>query len=291
MAIHTPVMGEQTIAYLAPDRNESFIIDGTLGEGGHSELFLQRFPKCHLTGIDVDSDIQAKAQERLASFGKRVSFVNGWFNDYFKNYTGKSPDRILLDLGISLYHYNSSGRGFTYSCKEPLDMRLDPSSGKSAAYYVNTLPEKALADLLFQYGEEWNARRIASRIVRFRKEKRIEESDELSELVFKTVGGSRGRRIHPATKTFQALRIVVNNELGRLEEALEEGFRILCSSGKMGIISFHSLEDRIVKHTFRRWQEAGVAHVVTKKPVIATDEEVRNNPPSRSAKLRVLQKV
>lgn len=285
------------------------MIDSTLGEGGHSFAFLAEFPQLHILGIDRDETIQARARERLGVYGERVAFYNGWFNDFYRNYPADAerPDVILFDLGISVYHYEKSGRGFSFRYDEPLDMRLDCGNGESAADIVNTMREEELADIIYRYSDEKMSRRIAHAICEARNGGKIVSSKQLADIVCTAVPGSyRHGQIHPATRTFQSLRIAVNSELRRLPESLHAAFNVLNPGGKMGVITFHSLEDRIVKHYFRNLGKNCVcppeqarctcggtacAEILTKKPVEPSAEEVRMNPPSRSARLRVIRKI
>jgi len=285
------------------------MVDGTLGEGGHTEAFLAKYPSLRIIGIDADEKIQARARERLAPFGERVRFYHGWSDAFFREYSKDepAPDRILMDLGISLFHYEKSGRGFSFRSEEPLDMRLDPTEGESAADLVNHLPETELADLIYQFGEEQFSRRIARAIVESRRTGAFSTAKALADCVYSAVPAQyRHGRIHPATKTFQALRIAVNSELSRLPRLLELAFGRLAPEGRLGVITFHSLEDRIVKNYFRDLGKACIcppevpickcggrprAEVLTKKPVGATEEEIKANSPSRSAQLRVVRKI
>jgi 16S rRNA (cytosine1402-N4)-methyltransferase len=274
------------------------MVDGTLGEGGHAEAFLSRFPGLRLVGVDADKEIQARARERLAPFGDRVRFENALFEEFLAGMAGKGEgaDIVLLDLGISIFHYELSGRGFSFGKDESLDMRIDPTRGESAADIVQTRPENELADLIFNFGEERYSRRIARLIVQERGRGRIGTAKALAELVYRAVPAqARHGRSHPATKTFQALRIAANDELGRLERGMAAAARALKPGGRLGVISFHSLEDRIVKRYFKALVspmsesgETAAYEAVTRKPVEASDEEARSNPPSRSAKLRVV---
>jgi 16S rRNA (cytosine1402-N4)-methyltransferase len=237
-----------------------------------------------------------------------MTFCNTWFDDFFAFYSEEErPDRILLDLGISVYHYEESDRGFSFGKEETLDMRLDPDSGESAEDLVNNWSEKDLADIIYRYGEERYSRRIASAICRRRGETPIVRADDLADLIRGAVPSqARHGRTHAATKTFQALRIAVNGELDRLERVMVEAFWVLKPGGKLGIISFHSLEDRMVKNFFRDLDRnclcppdafrctCGDIHrgkLMSRKPVGPTEEEVRRNSPSRSAKLRVIEKL
>ncbi|MBQ9627389.1 MAG: 16S rRNA (cytosine(1402)-N(4))-methyltransferase RsmH, partial [Treponema sp.] len=256
--VHTPVLLAECLEELSPRgepyEENAFMIDSTLGEGGHSEAFLKMYPGLKICGLDADKAIQARARERLSVFGDRMSFYNGWFNDFYSNYPQDlpRPNLILFDLGISIFHYELSGRGFSFRNDEPLDMRLDPSKGRSAADIVNESSERDLADLIYLYGEEKLSRRIAKSIVDARASARIESSAALAQIISDAVGGRYAReKIHPATRTFQALRIAVNDELGHLPRALFDAFNDLAVGGKMGVITFHSLEDRIVKNFFR----------------------------------------
>ncbi|MBN2655424.1 MAG: 16S rRNA (cytosine(1402)-N(4))-methyltransferase RsmH [Spirochaetales bacterium] len=306
--VHYSVLKEEVCDYLKPDRPEQLLIDCTMGEGGHSEMFLSRFNDLKVIGLDADREIQQIAMKRLESFGERVGFRHSWFNEYFRDYPEtERPDRILIDLGISVFHYEKSGAGFSFSRDEKLDMRLNRESGLSAEDVVNDFDEKELADLIYQLGEERLSRKIAAAICRERKQNRIISSLQLAELIKGAVPPSyRHGRIHPATRTFQAIRIAVNSELDRLDDVMMEALDVLKIGGRLGIITFHSLEDRAVKLFFREMGkkcicppelpkcECGgnpVVHILTRKPVAPTEEEVRMNAPSRSAKLRVVEKL
>ena len=312
--VHTPVLLEECLDRLSPEgeafESNAFMIDATLGEGGHSFSFLSRFPSLNIAGIDADAAIQQRARKRLSKFGERMRFYNGWFNEFFENYPQEfpKPNIILFDLGISVFHYECSGRGFSFRYEEQLDMRLNPDAeNESAADIVNTMSEEKLADLIYLYGEEKLSRKIAHTIIEARRGGRIESSKALADIIYNAVPSSyRYAAIHPATRTFQALRIAVNKELKRLPAALHDAFNVLEIGGKMGVITFHSLEDRIVKNYFRNLGKSCVcppeaascrcggspcAEVLTKKPVEPGNDEVRENSPSRSAKLRVVRKI
>lgn len=311
--VHTPVLLNECLSLLSPVgepyENHCLMIDSTLGEGGHTYNFLSRFPGLSVVGLDADSAIQARAKERLSQFGERIHFYNGWFNDFYQNYPSEydKPDIILFDLGISVFHYERAQRGFSFRYDEKLDMRLNSNSDTSAADLVNDLPEEKLADLIYLYGEEKLSRRIAAAIVAARKGGKIESSKALAQIIWDAVPANyRYGNIHPATRTFQALRIAVNSELKRLPSALHNAFNDLKINGKMGVITFHSLEDRIVKNYFRNLGKQCVcppevaicrcggklcAEILTRKPVCPTEEEVKTNSPSRSAKLRVVRKI
>lgn len=311
--VHTPVLLNECLEYLSPIgesfEKDAFMIDSTLGEGGHTFNFLSKYPSLRITGVDADSNIQSRARERLSQFGDRISFFNGWFNDFYKNFPAEDrhPDLILFDLGISVYHYERSGRGFSFRHDEALDMRLSPTAGESAEDVVNTMPEVQLANMIYLYSDEKFSRRIASAIVSARATGHISSTKALADIIYNAVPAKyRYGPIHPATRTFQALRIQVNSELKRLPEALHYAFNVLAPGGKLGVITFHSLEDRIVKNYFRNLgkqcvcpPEAPVckcggtpcAELITRKPVEPTAEEVKSNSPSRSAKLRVVRKL
>jgi 16S rRNA (cytosine1402-N4)-methyltransferase len=306
--VHTPVLVEETIRYLAPRGPGELLVDATLGEGGHSYAFLSRFKDLRVLGIDVDQDMQERAQERLAEFGDRMRFFNGWSQDYFGSLPadGERPDSILIDLGISMCHYEESGRGFSFRKDETLDMRIDTAGGETAADLIARLSEKDLADMLYQNAEERYSRRIARAIVENRARGAITRTAALADIVSRAVPPEYRRgRIHPATRTFQALRVRTNRELERLPGLLESALSALKAGGRMGVISFHSLEDRGVKNFFREKNKAldcppetpigkgegRVVDRVTRKAVKPGPEELRSNPPSRSARLRVVEKI
>lgn len=308
--VHTSVLLHECMDFLRPENDfRAVMVDSTLGEGGHSFAFLSAFPAVNIIGVDADSEIQCVAKKRLAEFGERVRFYNGWFDDFFSNYPAEfeKPDLILFDLGISMFHYEKSGRGFSFRHEEPLDMRVSPSAQMSACDIVNEMGESDIADLIYKYGEEKLSRKIAKAIAEARVGGRITSSRELADIIYDAVPDYyRHGAIHPATRTFQALRIAANGELRRLSRGLSAAFDVLKVGGKMGVITFHSLEDRIVKNFFREWGKSCVcppniakcecggkpcAEVLTRKPVLPTRDECEKNPPSRSAKLRVIKKM
>lgn len=308
--VHYSVLQREVMDYLVPPEGTGLFIDSTLGEGGHSQLLLENYPGLQVVGLDADSRILEIARRRLEPYGERVRLFNTWFNRFFREYPlgGEQPDAILFDLGISIFHYERAGRGFSFQKEEPLDMRLDEDLETSAFDIVNTYPKQELAQIFFQYGEERYSRMIADAIIRDRGQKPIKTSLELAEIIKSAVPGKyRHGRLHPATRSFQALRIVVNGELARLEAVLQDALRVLKVGGRMGVISFHSLEDRIVKRFFQEkskpctcppeWPickcggENETVHLVNRKPVVPAEEEVEVNPPSRSAKFRVVEKV
>ncbi len=294
---------------LSSDDEEKLLVDGTLGEGGHTKAFLMASPKLKVIGVDADSEIQEVAKVRLASFKDRVEFYSLWSDEFFENYppSKNKPDLILLDLGISMYHYIASKKGFSFNEEKSLDMRLSPSLDVSAKDIVNNYSEEEIARILKDYGEEKYFKKIAKRIIEMRELKMIESAKELAELIFDCVPHSyKHLAIHPATKTFQALRIEVNHELDRLPRLLRLAFETLSVNGRLGVITFHSLEDRIVKRYFRELSSSctcppnfpvcrcgGVARgiLINKKAIKPTEEEVEDNHAARSAKLRVIQKI
>ena len=288
--VHYSVMQNEVLSFLNPGDKEALLVDCTLGEGGHSNLFLQRYPNLKVIGLDRDCRIMEKAKNRLAPYGDRFQARNIWFDEFWKNYDGPAVDYVLFDLGISVFHYEESGRGFSFKRPEKLDMRLDVDGALDAVQVVNTYDEKSLADLIYNNGEERYSRRIAAAICNYRQTKQIEYTDELADIIWDAVPNEyRHRRIHPATKTFQALRIEINGELDRIEPALEGAVKALKPGGRIAVITFHSLEDRPVKWFFKNHEN--ILEILTKKPLEPTQEECDANPPSRSAKLRVVEKL
>lgn len=291
---HVPVLLAPTLDGLAIRVGGTYI-DGTLGGGGHSAGILERGAG-RLIGIDQDPQALEAARARLAAWANRVTLVHGNFGDIAaiaQAHGVQAVDGILLDIGVSSYQLDTPERGFSFGHDAPLDMRMNPEAGPTAAALVNTLPERELADVLFRYGEEHASRRVARFIVERRRTAPITRTGELADLVARALGGRHGR-IHPATKTFQALRIAVNNELGALERALPAAVHLLRGGGRLAVITFHSLEDRIVK-TFLRQAAFGhtddppVPHVVliNRKPIVADAAEIARNRRSRTAKLRI----
>ncbi|MCK5155455.1 MAG: 16S rRNA (cytosine(1402)-N(4))-methyltransferase RsmH [Spirochaetales bacterium] len=311
--LHYSVMSQEVMEYLSPAAmmNNSLMIDCTLGEGGHSELFLKNFSDLRLVGLDCDSEIIKRAEQRLVPYRDRVTILNTWFDEFFaepERYGNVSqPSCILLDLGISMFHYEASGRGFSFNKDEPLDMRLSSEEGITAEFAVNTYGKDQLADVIYQYGEERYSRRISAAICKRRSSKAIQTSADLADIIKGAVPKDyRHGRIHPATRTFQALRIEVNDELGRIERSLDKAVEMLQPGGRIAVISFHSLEDRRVKQTFKKLSKGCICppevircecggvptlKLLHKKPLRPTDSETKNNPASRSAKLRCAEKV
>ncbi len=311
---HIPVLLEAVLEGLRVQAGGSYI-DGTVGAGGHSLAILESAPGIHLLGIDTDPTALELASERLAPYvdSGQVRLVRANFDEMAEvarreGFTG--VDGVLLDLGVSSMQLDRPERGFSFRAEGPLDMRLDPQGPVTAADLVNSLPEDELADVIYQYGEEPASRRIARRIVEQRAAGPIRTTGQLASIVSQAVGGRVAGRtrnpIHPATKTFQALRIAVNRELEVLETALPAAVNLLKPGGRLAVISFHSLEDRAVKRFIRQEQKGCICppelpvcmcgrnptlHAVNSKPIEATPEEARRNPRSRSAKLRVAERV
>ena len=301
---HIPVLGEPLLGLLQYSK-DAIIVDATIGQAGHALMAAERLSsEGLLIGLDVDRASLEQANINLTGIDCEVKLVNsnfGRLDEALGELGIERVDVIIADLGVSSQQLDDPGRGMSFRFDGPLDMRLsgedlpDGCEGlKTAAELVNRLDEKSLADLIFQYGEERKSRRIARAIVEARKIKKIETSAELVEIVNRAVGyrgGYRKSKIHPATRTFQALRIAVNDELGQLERLLEMAERLLNIAGQIAIISFHSLEDRLVKNSFRAYKQNGCFEILTKKPIIAEEDEVKGNPRSRSAKLRAAQKT
>lgn len=286
---HKPVLLDEVSNYLKPEPKH-LLIDGTVGLGGHAATLLPRvLPGGRLLGIDRDAANLQRARERLSGFGDAVvlvhdSYANVKTHAYAHGFT--HVDAILLDLGFSSVHVDDPRRGFSFQSDGPLDMRYDQSQPLTAGEVVNTWSEDELARVFRQYGEEVNARPIARSIVRSRIQTPFTRTLQLAELI---VGLKRHHgKMHPATKVFQALRIIVNDEFGELERALPECVNLLKPGGRLAIISFHSLEDRIIKQFFK---STPALKVVTKRPVAASRDEIAQNPRSRSAKLRVAEKI
>jgi 16S rRNA (cytosine1402-N4)-methyltransferase len=280
------------VAFLLRPRGEGWVIDATVGMGGHAEAILSASDTTvSLLGLDVDPEALARAGARLAPFGDRVRLARASFGDLEDAARAAGIDRvrsILLDLGLSSWQLEESGRGFSFQGDEPLDMRLDPGAPGTAAALLNGLPEAELARILFEYGEEPHGRRIARAIVRRRP---LARTGDLVAAVRSAVPRAAWpRRLHVATRTFQAVRMAVNDEPGALRRVLGQAPALLAAGGRLGVISFHSGEDRIVKHTFRALEPAGFAELEP-SPRQPADDEVRENPRARSAKLRVLERL
>ena len=315
MAIgHVPVLLAETIVGLAL-KPGTICVDGTLGGGGHAEALLEATgPAGRLLGLDADPAAIERCQERLARFGERALLRQGSFRRLAEAAAAAgitTADAVLLDLGVSSFQLTEAERGFSFLADGPLDMRMDPTLPLTAAEIVNTWPQETLADLIFRYGEEPRSRRIAAAIVRARP---LHSTGELAEVVSRALGGKQGKRTHPATQVFQALRIAVNDELEALEAVLPQIVTLLRGGGRFAVITFHSLEDRVVKQFIQREtrdcicdldartrRNLGAAacvcghratlKAVTKKPIAPTEAEVALNSRSRSAKLRIAERL
>ncbi|MGB3637914.1 MAG: 16S rRNA (cytosine(1402)-N(4))-methyltransferase RsmH [Rivularia sp. (in: cyanobacteria)] len=280
---HIPVLGKEIITGLNIKENGHYL-DTTVGGGGHSRLILSAASDTKITAIDRDEDALTAAKNNLAEYGSRVEFVRSNFATY--EFPQNTFDGIIADLGVSSYHLDNPERGFSFRNEAELDMRMDRRQSLTAAEAINHWDEVELANVFFKYGEERLSRRIARRIVEKRP---FHTTTELAEAISYSVPRKyRYGRIHPATRVFQALRIAVNDELKSLETLLEKAPNALVEGGKFAVISFHSLEDRIVKHSFK---DSSLLKVLTKKPIIAQEEEISTNPRSRSAKLRIAESV
>ncbi len=295
--IHKTVLLNETIDGLNL-KDGSVVIDGTFGGGGHSALICEKFPKIKIIAIDQDASAFQKAKAKFKDTKCEINFVNINFRNLDK-VSGDKVDGIILDLGLSSDQLENSGRGFSFLKDEPLLMNMkkskkeNPSSEDiTALEVVNTWEEKNLADIIYGFGEEQFSKRIAKGIVDARQKKKIETTFDLVKIIEESVPAFyRKGKINCATKTFQALRITVNDELGALKEGLEKGFEILKVGGRMSVISFHSLEDRVVKRFFKEKSVEGRGILINKKPIIPTKEEIIENKRSRSAKLRILEKA
>jgi len=313
-APHRPVLLTESVRYLAPERGGLFV-DATLGLGGHSEALLEASPDVRVIGIDRDPEALELARARLAVFGERFHAAHANFKEIADVLADASKvagagelSGVLADLGVSSLQFDAAERGFSFRHDAPLDMRMDArGEEETAAELLARLPEEEIARIIFEYGEERKSRRIARWLVERREEGRpVETTADLAALVARAVGYKRTDRIHPATRTFQALRIAVNGELEGLEAFLEASIDLLQPSGRLAIISFHSLEDRIVKRALRRLSgqcecdrrlpvcacnARRAVEILTRRPVTPTDAELVENPRARSAKLRACRKL
>jgi len=287
--IHLPVMLREVVMLLKPVLGGVYV-DATVGLGGHAEEILKHIGNGRLLGIDRDEEALDMAMKRIPD--NRLTLKKGKFSDISRLAAEagiSKADGILLDLGTSMFHLKTAERGFSFLSEEPLDMRMDREQEMTAAYIVNKYPEKEIIRILWEYGEEKLSRKIARAVIDYRAEKKIDTCAELSDIVYRAYR-QRGKH-HPATKTFQALRIAVNDELNELRKGLNEAAGILKSGGRLCVISYHSLEDRIVKNFIRDEHKQGGLRMLTKKPIAPSGEEVRSNPSARSAKLRGAEKI
>jgi 16S rRNA (cytosine1402-N4)-methyltransferase len=292
--IHEPVLTSEVVRYLAPPR-AGLIVDCTLGLGGHTKALLEAGTS-RILGLDRDPDALVAARQELAPYGDRVELVHADYRVLADVLDARGIHRIdgaLADLGVSSIQLDTEGRGFSFRRDEPLDMRMDRSTGRTAAELVNAAPEAELADIIWRYGEERYSRRIARRIVEERQRTPIATTGALAAIVRRAVAARGHQRIDPATRTFQALRISVNRELEGLDEFLKSVVARLREGARLVVISFHSLEDRIVKHTLRALATGhdALVTVLTKRPVVPERAELERNPRARSAKLRAAERL
>lgn len=307
---HIPVLFHEIMDIMAPESGE-FFVDCTLGGGGHSKGFLERTgPDGLLIGIDQDSNALAAARKNLDSFDGRVTFVHSNYSnldEILDQYAPEGVDGILFDIGVSSHQLDEKERGFSYMQDAPLDMRMDQSRSLDAWQVVNTYSEEELHRILKEYGEERWAKRIAKFIVEFRSQRPIDTTGQLVDVIKRAIPkGAREEGSHPAKRTFQAIRIEVNDELGVLERTIEVAVKHLKKGGRLGIISFHSLEDRIVKEKFRylasdcicppelpfcQCDKVSEVKILTRKPITASPEELEQNSRAKSAKFRAIEKI
>jgi 16S rRNA (cytosine1402-N4)-methyltransferase len=292
LTAHVPVLTAEVLHYLQPERGGLFV-DCTVGLGGHA-LALLEAGATRIIGFDRDADALAVARERLAHWGDRVELIHSDYRQVDRALDERGIDEVdgaLADLGVSSLQLDGEGRGFSFQRDEPLDMRMDRSAGDTAADIVAHASERELADAIFQYGEERFSRRVARAIVEARAIEPIVTTGRLATVVRRAVPVRGYVRIDPATRTFQALRIWVNRELDGLDTFITTIVARLKLGARLVVISFHSLEDRVAKHTFRALQHRELGRVLTKRPVTAGDDELQQNPRARSAKLRAIERV
>ncbi|HXH69427.1 MAG TPA: 16S rRNA (cytosine(1402)-N(4))-methyltransferase RsmH [Pyrinomonadaceae bacterium] len=308
--IHQPVLLAETLRLLKPQAGEIFV-DATLGLGGHTEAILAANDETRVIGIDLDTEAIEMAKERLGNFGERFNVFHSNFSDIkqvLAEVGVEKVDGVLADLGVSSLQFDSRTRGFSFRFDAPLDMRMNPNSNsETAAELLETLSEFEIARIIYEYGEERLSRRIARRIVERRENgASVKTTKQLAEAVEKAVGRGKKDKIHPATRTFQALRIAVNGELEILERFIRDGVEILKKDGRLAVITFHSLEDRIVKQTLQKLSGKCFCppkfpqcvcgakteiEILTRKPIVPTERETDGNPRARSAKLRACLKL
>jgi 16S rRNA (cytosine1402-N4)-methyltransferase len=290
--LHEPVMVSEVLAHLEPARGGVFV-DCTVGLGGHARALLEG-GATRLIGFDRDPAALAHAREALAAYGDRVELVHADYRAIEPQLDARgmtTVDGILADLGVSSMQLDADGRGFSFRRDEPLDMRMDTTAGPTAAEALLDVDEKTLADLIYEFGEERHSRRIARAIITARDQRAIDTTGQLADIVRRAIPRKGYQRIDPATRTFQAIRIWVNRELEGLDEFLAAAARRMAAGGRLAVITFHSLEDRIVKHTLRALQTDGAISVRTKRPIAPSEEEVERNPRARSAKLRAAERA
>lgn len=297
-SVHKTVLLQETIEGLNLAGKKGYVLDCTFGGGGHSALVCRDYPELHIIALDQDKGAWVKAKDKFKNLDCEIDFVNSNFKDLDTALSGKGVESvagIIMDLGLSSDQLDNSLRGFSFMRDEPLYMTMkeDPSrEDLTAEDIVNTWSEENIANIIYGYGEERFSRRIAKAIVDARQKMEIKTTFDLVKIIDTAVPNKyKHGRIHPATKTFQALRIAVNDELGVLQQGLEKGFEALEVGGRMAVISFHSLEDRVVKRFFKEKSNEEKVILINKKPIVASKDEVINNPRSRSAKLRIIKKM
>ncbi len=289
---HEPVMVAAATSLLAP-RGDGLYLDCTIGLGGHTAALFEHGAG-RVIGLDRDPAALRESRERLRAFGDRAEFVHADYRTAASVLAARGVtvlDGALADLGVSSMQLDEAERGFSFRHDGPLDMRMDPTSGAPLSDRLADVDEATLADVIWQYGEERHSRRIARAIVNARAQRSISRTADLASIVRRAAGGGEWQRLDPATRTFQALRIWVNDELTGLAEFMQSIVGLLRTGGRLVLIAFHSLEDRIVKQTFLSLQKSGVGQVLTRKPLVADDAERERNPRSRSAKLRAVERV
>jgi 16S rRNA (cytosine1402-N4)-methyltransferase len=291
---HFPVLAGEVVEFLRPHPNGIYV-DGTLGGAGHALEILERSsPTGRLIGIDRDKEAVERAYKRLRPYEVRTTIIHGNFSDLreiLQRLNISKVDGILLDLGVSYQQLANAERGFSFQSEGPLDMRMDRTQGVPASKLINTLSQGELEEILRRYGEGRWARRIAKAIVRHREKTPVATTTHLRDIISSAIV-KPPRRIHPATRAFQAIRIAVNDELNNLERIIRDGIPLLKSGGRLCVISFHSLEDRIVKEIFRQYgKPSGLITIITRKPISPSKGEISENPRARSARLRVAERV
>ncbi|MFQ5672090.1 MAG: 16S rRNA (cytosine(1402)-N(4))-methyltransferase RsmH [Nitrospinales bacterium] len=306
---HKPVLADKVIHYLNAE-SKHWIVDGTLGDGGHSELILKNSgPQCRILGIDRDAQALTRARKRLAPFGDRINFVHNNFSKIKTILMQRKIDKIdgfLIDVGISSLQVESPERGFSFLRDGPLDMRMNRDDKTTASKLLTTLSDTELLKVLKEYGEERHAKRIVRAIRKAQGEGPIRTTSHLSKIISTTIPNPQPSSIHPATRTFQALRIAVNHELEELKQALRDAIEVLDDAGRLLAISFHSLEDRIVKHFFKDREKGCICppkipvcvcgqkstlKILTRRPVRPSGKELADNPRASSAKLRAAERI
>lgn len=287
MPSHIPVLLKEVLLAFADLKIETFL-DATVGAGGHALSILENHPEItHFYGLDKDQEALTIAAQTLEPYKIKIDLIHAGFEQMGKLFLENTINAILLDIGVSSMQLDTGERGFSYQKNGPLDMRMDKTAPLDAATVINTYKKEELGRIFREYGEERHWKRLAKAIITARRKKKISDIEDLLKAIMPVLSpqGKRGR-IHPATRIFQALRIEVNDELNVLKIGIETGFSLLKPKGRLAVISFHSLEDRIVKHSFRGFD----GKILTKKPIEATLQEIKQNPRSRSAKLRVIEK-